>query len=57
MSRKVRIHWVCPCGERHRWKHDREETEYSPAMSAMTCNVCGKHSKVRLRTVKYEVTE
>jgi hypothetical protein len=57
VSRKVRIQWNCPCGERHRWKHDREETEYSPPMGAMTCDVCRRTSKVRLRTVKYEVTE
>lgn len=56
-AEKVRIRWTCPCGERHRWKHDREEVECSGPMSALRCDKCGKTSKARLRTCRYEVLE
>lgn len=39
------------------WKHDRDEVEGSPPMAALTCDKCGKTSKARLRTCRYEVIE
>ena len=55
-DKHVKIKWNCPCGERNRWKHDREETECAPPMSSMECQRCGKNVPVRIASIRYEVT-
>ena len=54
-DKRVRIKWTCPCGHENRWKHDREETDWSPPMSALECESCGKESRARIKTYVYEV--